>query len=280
MKKMKWFALGISVLILFAGCALTSSFNKTYMPAAVPDKPADKISLSADDSRVVSKYISQKTLSNYIGLFWLTTDTIYVNLEDSAIFSVNVKTKSAQELQGNEAGEARKSIAQKTDIKPDDEGRGVVRQFAASVFSYMGHKFSGDLTDNGQKIGVEIKTFENRDPSNASRCESMKLKGQLTNSKGKKTDVELDYDCAWGTQVYAFKKVPQLLSRFQVSPSGKHYLYGSRLYSVEKNVLVGDLLNNYSGTVAVSANPDWSKIAVLRGQGKSYWVEVFDLQIK
>lgn len=278
MKFMKWYTLWITVLFVITGCVSTTYFNKTYMPKAVPDKPENKITMTSEDSQIVSKYLSQTRLTNHVGLYWLTEDVIYLSLADGAIFSINTQTKSIQQQQDPEANEARQRIAQKVNISQNQEGRGVVRQFAASIFSYMGQNFEGDLTDNKHRIAVEAKTYEKRDASNFSRCESMKIKGQLTNSKGRKTDVEWDYDCAWVTQSVTLIKVPQLLSGLQVSPSGKYYLFGSLLYSVDANKLMSDVLKNYPGTLAVSVNPGWSKMAVLRGTGKTYWVEFFDFQ--
>lgn len=278
MNKIWSFVLGMVFLFVVAGCASISGFNKTYMPKAVPEKPADKIVLAAEDSKVISKYISQKKLVNHVGLYWLSADTMYLNLADGAIFGINPQTKAVQELLESKAGDARRKIASRMNVEPDHEGRGIIRQFAASIFSYMGQKFAGDLTDNNHKIGVEIGTYENRNPSNNSKCETAKLKGQLINEKGKRTDVEWDYQCEWLIQSTTLKKVPQLLSTLQVSPSGKYYLYGSLLYSVDQNARVCDVLNNYSRTVAVSVNPDWTKIAVLRGKFGTYWIEIFDFQ--
>lgn len=279
MKKIRLFVLGVMVLFVVAGCASITGFNKTYMPKAVPDKPVDKIALPAEESRIVANYISQKKFVNHVGLYWLAGDTLYLNLADGAIIGINPQTKSVQELLDKDANAARQKLASKMNVEPDHEGRGIIRQFAASIFSYMGQKFTGDVTDNNQKIGVEVGTYENRNPSNNSRCETAKIRGQLINAKGKRTDVEWDYQCEWLIQSTTLKKVPQLLSTLQVSPSGKYYLYGSLLYSVDKNIRVGDLLNNYSNTLAVSVNPDWTKIAVLRGKSKAYWIEIFDFQI-
>ncbi len=264
---------------MVAGCASSAGFNKTYLPKAVADNPGAKIALSPEDGMLLSRYLSESKFGNHVGLYWMDENVIYLNLADSAVFGIDTAAGAARELVETKARAAREKIARKVNIAPDDDGRGVIRQYAAKVLSYMGHKFTGSVTDNGHKIGVEVKTSETRDDVNNARCASAKISGKLTGSRGKITDVEWNYSCDWVAQSVAFAKVPQLLSALQVSPSGQYYLYGTRLYNVDKNTSAGDIISNYAGMLAVSANPAWTKIAVLRGSGKTYWIEIFDFQI-
>lgn len=278
MKRCVFLILMVLLVLMSVGCSSGAKFNQTYMPKALPDQPATKIVLGAEDSRIVAGYVSQTKLTNFVSMHWLAEEAIYLNLTDSSIFVIRPVDKLALSLQGAEAEDARERIAHRVQVSLDNEGKGVIRQFAAGVLSYGGQKMVGDIIDNEQTIVVDVKTFEKRETADQPKCESVKLKGRLINGKGKVTDVAWDFDCAWVPQSLSLKKIPQLLSLVQVSPSGKYYLYGSLLYQVDKNAIVNDLLAGYSNVIAVSANPSWTKIAVLRGKGKTYWVEIFPMQ--
>jgi hypothetical protein len=283
MKRLSNFILLVVILLTFGGCASTpAKFNTTYLPNAIPNNPVERIVLAPDDNDLIAKYRRKPIFSNDIGLFWLAADSLYLNLEGSGIYVVSLSTKNIKKMTPDEEKDVKQLISQKIVIdSAQKEGLlDLAVKVVSYLFSYFGQEYTGKIIDNNQEIQFYIQTAEKRGDTFEANCVSAKLRGKLTSAKGQVVNTEWDYSCDWLPQTIANKKVPQLLRKLQISPSGKYYLYENILYRLGKNGASEDLIANYPYVISLSVNPNWTKIAVLRGKGGKYWIEFFDIRIE
>jgi hypothetical protein len=282
MKKLCHFYLSVLVLLVIVGCASTPvKFNEIYLPNAIPNKPNERVTFQSDVNKAIAQYLRKPDFSNNIELCWLAADNLYLNLEGSGVYVINPGTKDIRKLISNEEKDILQKISQKVNIANTAKKAGLIKKVSSYLFSYLGQEYEGEIIDNNNKLQVYIQTNEKRsDDVYRVPCESAKLMGKLTNNKGNELDIQWDYNCEWLPQAIADYKVPQLLKKLNISPSGKYYLCGSILYSADKNGIKVDLMPQYPNVISISVNPEWSKIAVLRGKGGKYWIEFFDIRIE
>lgn len=270
--------MSVWIIVGVAGCGAAVQFNRTYLPAAVPDRPAARIVFEGPEGRRIAAYARQTRIANFFDLQWLEEKGIYLNLEGDSLLVIDPVQLRVHEASDVEAVAVKQQLAQKVVVSLDQEGMGFFAEMTARFLSYSGLRFVGELRDNGHTIGVEIITDQKREEPDHVACKSMQLKGKLTSPHHGVTDVAWDFNCEWMPPAITALKVPQLLRRLRVSPSEKYYLYGSILYRVENNETVGDLLGGYPGVIAVSVNPAWTAIALLRHQDNFFCLEIFPVE--
>lgn len=269
------------IILTAGGCAPSATkFNVKYLPGAVADKPQDRVTLSAGINNEIERYNSRVNIANHIELCWLSSESIYLNLDGLAIYNINPVSGDVNKLSGDERINAARTISEKINIINEAKTSGVAKKVSSYLFSSFGQHYSGEIIDNKNKLRFYIKTEMQREGnSSETDCRSALLNVTLTGARGRETEVKWNFKCDWMPQSISDYKVPQILRRVQISPAGKHYLHGSILYNAGRSEPIADLLDGYSNVISVSANPDWTKLAVLRNSGNRYWVELFNLRV-
>lgn len=267
--------------LIIAGCATaTVKFNRSYMPNAIPDKPEMTMAFDDENNKQIKKYADKVDYLNDIWLFWLKADDLYLNLEGSGIIVIHPSTKKTEWLKINDEKETAKIISEKAKITNDISKEPIYKRLAASVMSSFGQQYSGEFIDNSQKLQVVIKTEEKRREGDITHtCTQAKLKGTFVNNQGKSRELEWNYNCNWLPKSVANAKVPQLLRKFQISPTGIYYAYGSTLFPAIGKQTVGEELMVGYPIISASINPEWTKIAVLRNKDDQYWIEFFEIKL-
>jgi hypothetical protein len=280
MKRLCHSYLSVLVLLVVVGCASApAKFNETYLPNAIPDKPNELVTFEPDINKAIAQYARKPDFSNVIELFWFEANNLYLNLEGSAVYLINPSTKNVEKLNAAEREPIKAMISKKINITNTAKEAGLARKVASYLFSSLGQQYSGEIIDNNNKWQVNVETNMKRSDNADQVCASAKLIGKLTDDKGKKLAMQWDFNCEWLPQTVADYKVPQILRRLQISPSGKYYLYGGILYRTDRSGAGVDLIANYSNVISISANPDWTKIAILRGTSNKYWIEIFNFRV-
>lgn len=269
-------------LLAIAGCAKEPyKFNRDYLPTAVPGKPSIQIFFEDEKNQIIGKYLNEARYSNDLWLFWLAEDTLCLKLEGTGIIAIHPSTQKVNWLQDNKRNEIEKTISEKVTISNDAAEEALYMQVLSRFISSFGQQYSGKIIDNDHILKVNAKTVEKHRDNGLSKqvCTEAKLKVKLTDVKERSSELELEYNCDWLPQPVSDIKVPQFLRRFQISPSGNYYAYGSRLYRLGRKDSHVELMSDYPH-ISASINPEWTKIALLRNKGKQYCIEVFNIEIE
>lgn len=277
--------IGLSgAVLLLLGCASShGEFNSKYLMDAVPEAPSARINFNPSQNQIIQKYLRSPRLRNDAALFWLYPDRIYLNLEGGEILSVDTADSTVSVLNAEDKAKVYRLLSQRVRIDNTAQEKGVVSQLIGSLFSFAGQQYRGEIAENGgQRLKVEIQTDETRAEVNAeatANCASAKLMGQLADGDGHSLPIQLDFSCEWLPRSLADEKVPQLLRKIQISPSGEYVFYESILYRVDAHGAEEKIITDYPNVINSTLSPDWTGIAVLRGKGKEYWIELFPLHI-
>ncbi len=280
MRKIITASLMLLISLTLAGCGAGKvQFNETYLPGAAPDQPLAKIALDSTVRDDLAQYQRQAKLANNIELCWPAADTLYLHLEKAAVYAVHPVAASVTRLGDDERKAALAEINKKITITNTAAGGGLLKKATSYLFSTFGQQYTGEMIDGGNPYPLEVKLEMTRgaDTSETS-CASVKLKIQLTDSKGKQMHLEEPYPCDWSAQPIANDKVPQILRQLYASPSGKYLLNANQLYRFGAQKPLADLFSGYPGVVSVAVKPDWTQIAVLRQSRDAYGIEFFNLK--
>ncbi len=275
----KGLAFLVIAFLAVAGCAPTAAkFNKVYMPSA-SERTSERIALEPEDNKIIADYLNAPKYANDVWLFWLKTNVIYMNVEGRGILAISPESKKVRWLQDAEEKGASKAIEDKVAIANDVDKEALYKRLASHVISSLGHSYSGKLIDNNQELKVSISTDEKRERSgDAFVCAEAKLKAKFVNEKGRARELQWEYNCDWLIRATADVKIPQILRRFQISPSGDYYAYGENLYRAGRRGDGEKLIDDYP-IISASIDPSWKKIAVLRNKGNQYWIEIFGIKV-
>ncbi len=280
MKKTITVGLMLIMIMATAGCfAGKMTFNQTYLPGADADKPAIKVVFSNDVNDDIAGYNRKAKLANNIELSWTAPDKLYLHLENSSVYIINPATGDMSRLADDERKEAADLITKKVNITNTAANSGLVKKVMSYVLSTFGQQYTGELHDHGNifEIYAAVEMQRGTDSSEKS-CESARLKAKLTNFQAKEMNLQWPYPCDWTPQTISNYKVPQILRKLHISPSGKYILFEGNLYRFGKEQVEAQLLSTYSGVVSIAVRPDWSSIAILKKSGNKHWVEFFTLK--
>lgn len=282
MRKALFVFLSITMLIV-GGCASPAGKLNTAYVLKGPETADKKIAFDGKDNQVIAAYLNRARYANDLWLFWLTADNLYLNLEDSGIILIQPALKKMRWLEGDERKEAVKMISKKVSIMNDVSSESIYKKIASSVLSSLGQRYTGEVIDNGKQLKVVARVSEIRESREGqgitAGCSKSKLEATLVNTKGEAKEIEWEYNCDWMPQSVADTKVPQMLRKLQIAPSGKYYSDGKQLYRADRrNAGAEDILGN--DNLSASMNPQWTKIAVLKNVGQQYWIEFYDISIE
>lgn len=269
------------VLLILFGCSTTQPrYNTKYLPDAAAGNPAERIPFYVTQNRTIDNYLTSLKIAHDIALFWIDADRIFLNLDGAKAFSITIADQTIDEINIEDEPELSKRLSHKVNITNTITQKGLLRQIAGSLFSLSGQHYTGEISVTDQHIlKVDVKTSETRADTGfeAETCTSAQLSGVLTISALKAIAVQWPYPCDWLPKTVADVKVPQILRKIQMAPSGDYLFAENTLYSVDPNGSGETLIAYDPYMISTAVNPDWTQIAILKGKKGKYWIELLNL---
>lgn len=276
-----WVCMVCSVILL--GCGTTKGqFNNHYLPDAGTDKAVRQIRFTDAQNSTIKAYVNSPDETHDTALFWLSPEHIYLNLDGDKIFAITPDSQQIKILTPEEKVEISQTITQKAQLTNTVTEKGVISQLVGSLFAKSGQRYSGKImVDEQRQIEVRLKTIQNREGTDieSSTCSSGELTGDLSLDNEKIFSIQWDFPCDWLPRSVSDIKVPQLMRRVQLSPSGQYLFYQNLLYNTAGEIQEKKLFWDYAYTISTAVSPDWTTLAILRGKSGQYWIELFDLHL-
>lgn len=269
--------------LVLLGCGPAKvKFNRNYLPNAIAEQPAHQIHFSESQNLIIERYLRSLEYGNDLALFWFHRNKAYLNLEGDVLFSIDMNSRQINAMGTEDTAGIRLRLSQKTKIINTVTKKGIASQIAGSIFPLIGQHYTGEVSvDDQRTLKVDIKTSETRNDTHmsAQTCASAKLIGDLTTDQEKIFSVQWDYPCAWLPRSVADLKISQILRKVRLSPSGNYLFYKNRLYKAGPNSTNEPLVQNYPHMICSTISPDWTAIAILRGDKGKHWIELFDMRL-
>jgi hypothetical protein len=273
----------ITLSFILAGCATTTiRFNSKYLPDANAEKPLERFDFNTSQNQMIKRYLNAPKTLNDAALFWFGGQKIVLNLEGVEMLSIDAANQRITELADEEKKHIAKELSQKVNITNEVTQKGAISQILKSVFSYGGQRYTGEISFGEPpplKVALETQQTLSEDNPKAAVCITAKIIGEFTDTEGNTVPIDWDCPCEWMPRAIADIKIPQQLRKIQMAPSADHIVFENILYAIKAAGKKEKLFESTSSIVSSAINPDWTRIAFLRGKDGNYWIDLFEISV-
>ena len=273
------------------GCAgFQPAFNPKYFSSSAPEAPNSRIELTQEVVDTISMASIQNLAVN-ASIHWVASDNLILRVgvwgKDGhyATYLIIPSSGKINKLQGAAEERILKKIDGRIDIESTETKFMKVIRTINYYLLYRGKKtpYIGRVIDGDQVVDIAVKV-------DTKRYNNCKIKGTI---KNKSNDISIPVK--WSSKKHGYKhqsSVKSLFRDFKISPDGRYYVMGAAdvggpyLYdSYMKRKCKPDWLIRHYRHHAITVDPDWNQIALLRSENSlmqkdnRYWIEIHDFSI-